>query len=960
MRRQTTLVARDRELLELSDACTTAASGEGRFLMLAGEAGVGKTRLANAGIAASGLACLRGAAPARGSTPYAPIVAALRSFLQRHPDGLSGGGRLLAPLGVLLPELQASRRARDRETLADAIRVGFETVGRAAPTIVFLDDLQWADAATLELIPALAEAAEHWPLLLLGAHRNDEIPRGHPLRRLRSDLRRAGRLHELVLEPLGPPATAALAAEILGGQPSPALGAALYDRTQGVPFFVEEFAAALKNGARLTDSPRGLELADGSSLPLPETIREAVRLRTDGLSPRGRASLEAAAAIGGRIELELLSALDCDTGLEELLERELLQEAEPGTGAFRHDLTREAVSADTAWPRRRALHRTLAGLLETRGVHPSLVAEHWLAGGEPSRARPRLLEAARRFCDMHAYRDAAAAARTSLELWPAGEDEPGRLKVLDQLGRCAELCGELAEAQQAWEEVAAGLEGSRDLRRRAIVAQKLATVYELQGAWTKAAAAHAEAGDRFEDLGRPADAASEWFRAAEAHDDVVKAMELLERARAAAALADRRDLELRCLSSRGFWLAKTGRQEEGFAAIRSAVSQALADHQVDAAVDAYWALGALADAWSDYESAQTAFEEAVELCQTQGKRAEEAFCLSCLAVVLRHRGEWAQAEKLSREVLESSVSSNVGKTHALLTLGHISAARGSTKRAQPLLSRGLALAREIGLQGSTVDGEIGLGLVDELEGRPSAYWDGLANFPPELLAGGYAPGLATASTFAARRNDAPLVHACAEALAKWALRFGNAGTLGALAHCLGEVALLDGQAERAAEHFSQALERLTEVDAPFERAGTQKRAGLALAASGERELGVEMLTSAYRTFRKLGARPYAVEVAADLQGLGEKVDQRLGRRAAGDLERGGLTPRELEILRLVAVGRTNREIAKQLFLSPRTVDMHVRNMFAKLGCRSRAEATGRAHELHLIEPVQAGGALPAE
>jgi DNA-binding NarL/FixJ family response regulator len=172
-----------------------------------------------------------------------------------------------------------------------------------------------------------------------------------------------------------------------------------------------------------------------------------------------------------------------------------------------------------------------------------------------------------------------------------------------------------------------------------------------------------------------------------------------------------------------------------------------------------------------------------------------------------------------------------------------------------------------------------------------------------------------------------------------------------LAHVLGEVALVEGKPASASEQFGQALEHLAEIEAPFERALTQARAGTALIAAGERELGVERLTSAYRTFRKLGARPFANRIAADLEAAGEQVDKRLGRRAARELEHGGLTRRELEILRLVAVGRTNREIAHQLFLSRRTVDMHVRNMLAKLGCRSRTAATTKAHELGLLEPV---------
>ena len=123
---------------------------------------------------------------------------------------------------------------------------------------------------------------------------------------------------------------------------------------------------------------------------------------------------------------------------------------------------------------------------------------------------------------------------------------------------------------------------------------------------------------------------------------------------------------------------------------------------------------------------------------------------------------------------------------------------------------------------------------------------------------------------------------------------------------------------------------------------------MALAACGEREPALERLGDAYRTARKLGARPLATEAAREVAALGESVSGRLGSRAAADTDGAGLSRRELEVVRLIAVGRTNREVAQELFLSPRTVDMHVRNILRKLDCRSRVEAAHRAGELDLL------------
>lgn len=949
------MIGRESELEELGRLLARAKDGRGGLVLLAGEAGVGKTRLAAAAVAAAGLAVLRGVAAEQGGSPYSPIAAVLRQSLRRgDPGGSSAVAPLASRLAVLLPELGPAPSVANRETLFEAVREAFEVVSDREPTVVLLDDLQWADSATLELLPVLAEASEEWPLLLLCAYRNEAIPRGHALRRLRTELRRAGRLIELVVEPLDPEATTRIATRVLGAEPGPRLCAALYDRSQGVPFFVEELAAALHASGRLVSAPEGLELEEGSSVPIPETLRDALRLRAEGLSDEARAALDAAAVIGLEVELELLAELGYDAGLDDVIERGLLRETDAGFAAFRHDLVREAIHAGTPWPTRRALHRELAAVLETRGAEPRLTADHWLAAGERGRALPLLVEAARRSCAVHAYRDAAAAARLALELWPEGHDEDGRLEVLDELGSCAQLCGELAEAGRAWEEVAVGLDGG-DAERLAEVKQRLATVYELEGASSRAAAMRLDVADAFEAAGRDADAARELFRASGAlWTDEPLAIRLLDRGVAAARRSGNTELESRCLTRRGFISARSGHLEAGLESMHAALALALEGNHVDAAVDAYRALGASANDWADYTRAQAVFDDMLGYCQANERDAAEKVCLSCLAVVLANAGEWTRAEALALDLLDRPALPALSETHAQVTLGQISAARGATRRARRHLSRAHALATELDAEGSQHECDVGLALVDELEGTPTARWHAFVAHPIAWMAPARPRGLRLAATFAARRGDTELLFACANAASAWTSRFAGDDSLAALAHCLGEVALFEGEASTAVDQFGLALDRLAEIDAPFQRALTQARRGSALVAAGERRLGVEQLTGAFQTFRRLGARPFANRTAADLDAAGERVDQRLGRRAARSLEQGGLTRRELEVLRLVAVGRTNREIAHQLFLSPRTVDMHVRNLLAKLGCRSRTEATSRAHALGLLESTSSG------
>jgi len=934
-------------------------------VLLAGDAGVGKTRLAHEVLRQTGWPVLHGAATQDGTAPYEPLVAALRHLRRLTPSALdTGADPLIAYLGALLPEVGTPPGASDHATLAAALRAALEAIARLDPRpAIFLDDLHWADSATLDLLPALAEWLEDVPLLVLGAYRTDEIPRGNPLRRMRTELRRAAHLNEISLEPLDRTETTRLAAALLGGTPGPGLALALHDRTQGVPFFVEELAAALTGAGRVQVNNAGeLELiGDEAEVPIPSSVRDAVLLRADTLSDDARSALDIAAVAGVAFDLALVSQLapGGEGALQEPLERGLIVEdpIRPGVAAFRHALVREALYGDIIWTRRRALHQQVAELLVKRGASDLVIAEHLQLAGDPVRARGALLSAADAAMAIYAYRDAAQAARRALELWPEDVDEQRRLYALDRYGHCAELSGDLVEACRAWREVAEAHRASGDAYARADVERRLATVYDLQGAWERSIATRQSAGHAFAASGHLQEAATERIAAAtrlQAAGTYNAALELLALARTEAETSGRLDLQALALAIEGAVQAKLGNYTLGAQAAHAGLAMALEHNLHATAVDAYVKLASVFETNSDYGGARVTLQAAIDFCSTRGVTAVQG-CISCLAYVERVAGGWSDVVSMCRPIVDDPASDPFVRTVAGAELGLMYALQGQAGRARGLLNEALAGGRQHEFIAVQFESAWGLAVLADLDDNVGGALEQIRFVLDRWQHSEdrhYAIGpLRWASSFLVRRGEGALARGCASALAHITANAPHGEALSGVAFALAECAVLDGDLDQAMRHFSRSLDLLQTLEMPYERALTQLRLGEVLAANGERAAAVTRLVDAYRGARKLTARPLALRAARELKRLGEPIERRLGRGAVNQLESAGLSRREMEVMRLVAVGRTNQEIGRHLFLSTRTVDMHVRNVLAKLGARSRAEATHRADQLGLLTPA---------
>jgi DNA-binding NarL/FixJ family response regulator len=996
------LVGREAQVEALQEFLHGGPAGPPPVMLVAGEAGVGKTALVDHVLASVGQPVRRGRAIGRKSAVYEVLAQVLAPAVSGLPTGSGGTASepalalpagpagLGSELALVLPGLGPPPAQASQSALAAAVCAVLTRLAGPGRLIVFLDDLQWADDATLDLLSALAGAISGGPVALIGCYRSDELPRDHRLRAARAELRRARQLAEIDLAPLPGPCVTAILAALLGAEPEPELVSAVAGRADGIPFAVEELAAALRLGGHLDYREGTVGLAGTGGAVIPEGIREAVLLRAAQLGPDVAPVLDAAAVAGNEFDVELVLAVaGVPEWPEQLASCGLVSAVSDGRAAFRHALTRDAAYAAVPWSRRRALHQAIAARLAAGHAPPALIAEHLLAGRDLAAARAALVAAAAQDYVVHAYRDAARTLRTALDLWPPGGEDDERLAVVDQLARCAEMCAEHAEAVTLLRELADGYRASAAQDRvaqhpatlnfadqdraaqdpagqdRAVQDQlagaqrRLALAHELLGQWDAALAAREGAAVAFAAAGQPAEAAVQRLAAA-AHlrsaASFPAALDTLAAARPDAEASGRADLLLRIDGLRGNVLSRMGRVREGVATVRASLDAALAQALAGPAAELHQRLADSLEHAGEYAAATAAYTAGYEFCQEHGEQAAGQLCRACVTAVLFVAGHWDRA----LEVCAAAAGADGALPHARAVGtgigGLIHAFRGSAAPARRELLAATSLATRIELTAMELLSAWGLCVLDDATGAPEAAVARARRILARWEETGerhYTIAIAQwSSTLFAESGDPAGARACAAVLARIAEATAQPEALAALAHALGETASLDGQPGTAAQELLRAAESFAALGLPLATAQARRRAGAALAAAGETAPATDQLRVAHEIFTGLGAGRAAGQCAAGLVALGRKPPRRArdGRRA------GALSRRESEVMALVAQGLTSRDIGGRLFLSPRTVEMHVQNSLDKLGCRTRAEAVRRLTELGAWSGMAAGPA----
>jgi DNA-binding CsgD family transcriptional regulator/tetratricopeptide (TPR) repeat protein len=983
----TSFVGRAEELDRLLRLLERAERGRPAVGLIAGDAGVGKTRLLDelaARAEAAGVRVLVGGCMEAGDVglPYVPFIDAFRDLGTRPGEtGVAAPLAAAVPsLGRLLPEPATDAGPApppgdgfERVQLFDGVLSLLARLSELTPLLLVIEDLHWADRSTRDLLAFLIRTLRGGRVALVASYRSDELNRRHPLRPLLAELVRVPDLERIDLAPFGR-AELAEHLQAVAGQPvSPAVVDRILARSEGNAFFAEELVAA---GAIRAD------------IALPEALADVLLGRIETLSDLAQEVLKVAAVAGRRVGHQLLVAAsgmpeaEVERGLRDAIAGQVLVvSAATESYRFRHALLQEAVYADLLPGERTRLHATYARLLAAADRDPAggdgsaaELAWHCLASHDLPGGLAALVRAADHAATVFAPSEAFRHLTQALELWSRVPDAAAVAGVdrVEVLVRAAEAASHSGEFRQ-----------SVGLAREAVEA--------------------------IDDQAEPLRAAMAYDRLSSYLLDVEPEMDLA-RVREEILAASQRAVELV--------------PAEPPTPLRASVAAGLARSLIVA---------------RDYEEARRRGDEALAVARAAGSVGEEARALVIVSILELRFGDVAAARELLRDADRAAAAARnrpleLQARHALgayeLDLGNLAAASAA-------LDQATELAEDSGLtwSGYGIDSRVlrcivhySAGSWDEAE-RVAATADerrpavSAAALYVEVGRGRPAAEARLARLAPYRKNDpyvAYLAGGCEADLARWQGRPERSSELAretlttqeeagapwvlsaiwpaALALAaeadLAERARAAGDQATVKEHLAigedllarardalrrardlgrqvgpEALAWLARAEAEwtrvegrpdparwaaaadafgygylYEEARCRWRLAEALLGEGDREAAAGAARAAHEIAGRLGAGPLLAEVEA----LARRGRLDLGvqpPRQPGDVA--GLTPRELEVLRLVAAGRSNGQIAEALFISRKTASVHVSNILAKLGVHTRTEAAAAAHRMGL-------------
>jgi predicted ATPase/DNA-binding CsgD family transcriptional regulator len=967
-------VGRTGELAELELALGEAAGGRPVLVLVGGDSGVGKSRLVGEferRVAGENVLVLRGECidHSEGELPYAPLLGALRPLVRRHHpalDALSPGSRTqLAALLTALGDRAPSPNGHDSAgqlRLFEALLELLDLLSGAGPLVLVLEDMHWADSSTRTFAQFVARSLRDERVILVLTYRTDELHRRHPLRPLLAELERLERARRLDLAPFDRLELTEALTDILGDAPDEQLVERLFGRSEGNPLYTEELLAAGLDG-------RGAA---------PKSLQDAFMLRIERLSPDAQGALRAI-AIGQRLDQAAVAAMTGIEGdrlqvaLREAVAEQVLVAGDDDQLAFRHALLREALYDDLLPGERGELHLALAGVLEERAppgerdfARAATIARHYGAAGDQPAALRATVFAAQSANQAYAHAEAAAMAERALDLWPRVPDAP-EVVGLDHVGLLMlaadahDLGHDRVRGEHLLEEALRELDPDRDPRRYSALLMRLARVHWALNRYAQALAGAQRALAMLpaDDSGHERIGVLAWLaRTRVLRGRFRDAVSEGEEALAAAVSARDAQAEAQIRNTLGMARIALGDVDAGEASLRRAVEISRELDDMDALADAYSNLADLLNLAGRSAAALATAREGLAAIPARQARSHNWLVLT-ISELTFETGDWEAARSHlgappSRLVGLHFMYRHVREAELALGVGDEEAAARCLEAIEPFVAassepqwhgafgalKGELCRRRGDLTGARLAVEQAL---DQME---------LCTDDVMRIARVTAVGLAVEADRALRARDLHERAEARDALSRARIHMQRleaaaqeGGPVEAAWRAVGAAQLRRARGRNDAALWDRAARAWDELGRPYPGAILRWRQAEALVEAGDRDAAARVARAAMETARELGARWLTAEISS-LSDRG-RLDLSDARAPHADplpenADPFGLTPRERQVLALVAQGATNRQIGAELFMAEKTASVHVSRILGKLGVQTRTQAAAVA------------------
>lgn len=992
------LVARDRELDRLRAVFERAAGGTATAMLISGDAGVGKTRLTEELTTVArdkGGLVLVGRCLDAGETglPYLPFAEALSQIPERgqavlahpalaklFPDVTlpTGDSREanLAAISAVVPGAGGRVGNRPEQDIGqlqlfDAVHALLTGLAATHPVVLVLEDLHWADGSTRRLLSFLVARLRGQRVMIVGTYRSDDLHRRHPLRPLLAELFRQPALERMDLTPFNA-ADSRLFVTTMSDEALPDdLVREVAMRSEGNAFFAEELFAAYTE--------------DGESLPA--TLVDVLLSRVERLSEAAQHVVRVASVSGRRVPhadvlaVSELSEPELEEALREAVQHHVLvakQHQWMDVYAFRHALLREAVYGDLLPGERVRLHaayaRHLASVVGQRGAAGAL-AHHSMESHQLPQALSASYTAAKEAGAAGAPAESLEHYERTLKLWDAvaPADRPAALDEVALLRKASFMAGRSGEPERAVSFARSAVklaDEAGDREAAAMMRRRLASaLFVVEGREQEARQVIEQAWDGVE--GTPPSCEKAWILAVYAL--ILRSMREPEQARKFADLAVREarasnemGVVADALVTLGALDEQHGLIQEGRARLREAIKLAQDEGELSVELRARYYLVLSVYEQGELDDAVTLIEEGIERARSTGLTwSTYGFELRAVKVIVRYaRGDWDESEAAAEPPgmrVSSTVSARLAAVGSYVMVGRGRLAEAARLAAE--LRSEWHRDFQIGATMGGVGAELAL-----WQGRPDdgarlvrEALDWAERIGGQWLLLNLRLGALGASLYAelaeraARRKDEAERSSAVEEgtrlveLARKTAEFGRprTGELGPegrawLARAEAEESRLRGASDPAL--WQRAVDGF-DYGAAYEQAVCRWRLGEALLGAERRDEATVVLRAADEVAARLDARP----LREALRKLARRGRVALTDGVAPRESLDPFTPRERSVLKLVALGRTNRQVGDELFISEKTVSVHLSRIMAKLGATRRAEAVAIAYDRGLLE-----------